>query len=96
MAMSSPENDDWGGSTKRPWINPPMKHDIGATRGAWRFWLAGIVLVVIAVIVVLVLVDSGHLAQGWAYAVLPVAIIAAAASRLVTVLKADVEDKSRD
>ena len=52
-----------------------------------------IAAVVVAVIVVLVLVDRGELSKGWAYAVLPVAIIAAASTRVLTIFKAAAESK---
>ncbi|MRK00980.1 hypothetical protein GEV27_05545 [Aeromicrobium sp. S22] len=44
----------------------------------------------------LVLVDRGTLDRGWAYAVLPVAIIAAAATRVLTMFKAKAEDTPSD
>jgi hypothetical protein len=94
--MNDSEDDDWTGSMKRPWLNPPMKHDLNTSGGSWRYVLAVIVVAVIAVIVVLVLVGSGHLARGWAYGVLPVAIIAAAATRVLTAFKVGAEDKSGD
>jgi hypothetical protein len=80
---------------RRPWINPPAADKLGATRGSW--WIAMLVIVaaVIGVIVVLVLVDRGSLDRGWAYACLPIAIIAAAASRVLTIFKASAEDKGR-
>ncbi|KQV76750.1 hypothetical protein ASC61_18080 [Aeromicrobium sp. Root344] len=66
---------------------------LGMTRGSW--WIAMLVIaaVVVAVIVVLVLVDRGELSKGWAYAVLPVAIIAAASTRVLTIFKAAAESK---
>lgn len=51
-----------------------------------------IVVSVIAVIVVLVLVGNGQLDKAWAYAALPIGIIAAAAARVVTIFKASAED----
>jgi hypothetical protein len=44
--------------------------------------------IVVAVIVVLVLVERETLPKAWAYAVLPVAIVAAALSRVLTTFKA--------
>ena len=52
-----------------------------------------IAVAVIGVIVVLVLVDQGELSKGWAYAALPVAIIAAASTRVLTIFKAAAESK---
>lgn len=88
------DDDEWTGSMKKPWLNPPMKHELGATHGSWRYAMGVIVVAVVAVVVVLALVSSGHLARGWAYAVLPVAIIAAAASRVLTIFKASAEDRT--
>ena len=87
------KDDDWTGSMKKPWLNPPMKHDLGARRGSW--WVAMLVIgvAVAAVVVILVLVSGGHLARGWAYVALPVAIVAAALSRVLTIFKAAAEDK---
>lgn len=94
--MNKHKDDDWSGSAKRPWMNPPMRHSLGAGRGSWRYAIGIIALTVIAVVVVLVLVETDHLSRGWAYAVLPVAIIAAAAARVLTIFKAGAEDKSND
>jgi hypothetical protein len=91
-AMSK-DDDEWTGSMKKPWLNPPQNHELGVKKGLWGPSMIGIGLVVVAVIVVLVLVKTGHLDRGWAYAVLPVAIIAAAASRVLTIFKAGAEDK---
>lgn len=88
------DDDEWTGSMRKPWLNPPMKHDLGTTRGSWKFAIGVIVVAVAAVIVVLVLVDGGHLSDGWAYAVLPIAIVAAALSRVLTIFKASAEDRS--
>jgi len=52
--------------------------------------------IVAAVIVVLILVDQGELSRGWAYAVIPVAIIAAALTRVLTIFKAASESKHHD
>lgn len=89
------QDDDWTGSTMKPWLNPPMRKDkkFGVTRGSWRYGIGIITLAIVIVIVVLVLVSTDRLSDGWAYAVLPVAIIAAAASRVVTIFKAGAEDK---
>jgi hypothetical protein len=88
------EDDDWTGSAKKPWVNPPMKYKLGAGRGSWRWAMLIILAAVIAVIVVLILVDTDHLDRGWAYAVLPIAIVAAAASRVLTIFKASAEDRT--
>ncbi|MRJ76633.1 hypothetical protein GEV29_08805 [Aeromicrobium sp. SMF47] len=42
------------------------------------------------------LVDRGTLDRGWAYAVLPVAIIASAATRVLTMFEAKAEDTPSD
>jgi hypothetical protein len=67
--------------------------DLGTTRGSWWIAMTVIVIAVAAVIVVLVLVDNDTLDRGWAYAVLPIAIIAAAASRVLTIFKAAAESR---
>jgi hypothetical protein len=89
-------DDDWTGSPMKPWLNPPMRKDkkLGSARGSWRYGIAVIVVAIVAVIVVLSLVNAGKLSDGWAYAVLPVAIIAAAASRVLTIFKAGAEDQA--
>ena len=89
------DDDEWTGSMKKPWLNPPMKHDLGTTRGSWKFGMGVIVVAIVAVVVVLLLVQSDHLSEGWAYVVLPVAIIASAASRVLTIFKASAEDRHR-
>ncbi|MDR6120401.1 hypothetical protein QE370_003585 [Aeromicrobium sp. SORGH_AS981] len=87
--MDDRPDDDWSGSTRRPWYNPPMRAGGSETGvGAWRWAVLGIAVLVVAAIVVIVLVDQDVLPRAWAYAVLPVAIVAAAASRVVTTLKA--------
>lgn len=48
---------------------------------------------VAAVIAVLILVDQGELSRGWAYAAIPVAAIAAASTRVLTIFKAASESK---
>jgi hypothetical protein len=68
-------------------------NDLGTTRGSWWIAMAVIFATVAAVIVVLVLVDQGELSKGWAYAVIPIAIIAAALSRVLTLFKAAAESK---
>lgn len=90
-------DDDWKGSMKRPWYNPPArKGGSGAGRGAWRWTIAVIALVVVACVVVLALVEQDVLPRAWAYGVLPVAIFAAALSRVVTILKARSEESPDD
>lgn len=71
----------------------PLRGRTGMGRGSWRFAMAAIVLAVVGAFVVILLVNAGTLDRGWAYAVLPVAIIAAAASRVLTIFKAAGEDK---
>jgi len=89
-------DDDWTGSAKKPWLNPPMRHELGAAKGSWRWAMLVILVAVVAVIVVLVLVDTDHLSRAWAYAVLPIAIVAAALSRVLTIFKASAEDQHGD
>ena len=70
-------------------------HDLGTTRGSW--WIAAVIFAIVAgVLVVLVLVDQGELSKGWAYAVVPIAIIAAASTRVLTIFKAAAESKRQD
>ncbi|AWB93046.1 hypothetical protein [Aeromicrobium chenweiae] len=90
------KDDDWTGSMWKPWLNPPQKHELGARRGLWGPTMLVLLGVVIAVVVVLLLVDRGTLDRGWAYAVLPVAIIAAALTRVLTIFKAKAEDTPSD
>lgn len=52
--------------------------------------------IVVAVIVVLVLVDQGQLPQAWAYVAIPIAITAAALTRVLTIFKAASESKHHD
>lgn len=65
----------------------------GFTQGSWWISMLVIGVAVAAVIVVLLLVDAGQLSRTWAYVCLPIAIIAAAASRVLTIFKAGAEDK---
>lgn len=88
------KDDDWTGSMWKPWLNPPMKHELGAARGGWWKAMTVIGVAVVAVVVVLILVSTGTLDRGWAYAVLPIAIVAAALSRVLTIFKAAAEDKA--
>ena len=37
------DDDEWTGSMKKPWLNPPMKHTLGATRGSWKYAM-GVIL----------------------------------------------------
>ena len=71
-------------------------HDLGTTRGSWWIAMAVIFAIVAGVLVVLVLVDQGELSKGWAYAVVPIAIIAAASTRVLTIFKAAAESKRQD
>ena len=86
------DQDGWTGSWRRPWMNPPREHGFGAGRGSWRWGMAVIVAAVVLVLVVLVLVRQDVLPREWAYVVLPVAIVAAAASRVITIFKAGAEE----
>ncbi|MET0930809.1 MAG: hypothetical protein ABWX74_14915 [Aeromicrobium sp.] len=78
---------------RRPWVSIPFTKKLGATRGSWWISMLVIGIAVAAVIVVLVLVDTGHLGEGWAFACLPIAIVAAAASRVLTIFKASAVDQ---
>ncbi|KQY59400.1 hypothetical protein ASD11_07480 [Aeromicrobium sp. Root495] len=90
-------DDEWTGSMKRPWMNPPRRHSMGAGRGTWKFGMLVIVLAIVVVLVVLGLVRADVLPRAFAYAVLPVAIIAAATSRVITIWKAsEGETSARD
>jgi hypothetical protein len=73
-------------------VNDSSK-DLGTTRGSWWIAMSVILAAVVAVLVVLILVDQDVLSQGWAYAVIPVAIIAAASTRVLTMFKAAAESK---
>lgn len=73
----------------------PLRGRTGAGRGSWRFAMVVIVVAVVAAFVVILLVNQGTLDRGWAYAVLPVAIVAAAAARVLTIFKAAGEEKRR-
>jgi hypothetical protein len=90
------QDDDWTGSPMKPWLNPPMRKDksFGVARGSWKYGIGVIIVAIVAVVVVLLLVNAGTLSDGWAYAVLPVAIVAAAASRDLTIFKASAEDQT--
>jgi hypothetical protein len=87
-------DEDWTGSAKRPWVNPPMRYKLGAGRGSWKWAMLVILVAVVFVIVVLSLVETDHLSRGWAYSVLPIAIVAAALSRVLTIFKASAVDQS--
>jgi hypothetical protein len=67
--------------------------DYGTRRGGWWIGMVVIAVAVLAVFVVLFLVEQDQLSRGWAYAVIPVAAIAAAASRVLTTFKAGAESK---
>ncbi|MCD9199731.1 hypothetical protein [Aeromicrobium wangtongii] len=86
-------DDHWTGSPKKPWLNPPMTHKLGAGRGAWRWGMLVIAVVVLLVIVLAVLVNTGRLSNQWLLALIPLAIIAAAVPLVLTVFKASAEEK---
>jgi|GEM_PF-4397746 len=89
-----PPDDGWTGSLRRPWMSPPRRGGLlEAGRGAWRYAMAGIAVIVVGVIVVLVLVRQEVLGEAWAYAMIPVAIIAAVVARLLTVYKGNAVEK---
>lgn len=73
--------------------NSRSDRKLGAFRGSWWIAMTVIVIAVIGVVVVLALVNAGELSKSWAYACLPIAIVAAAASRVLTIFKAAAEDK---
>lgn len=87
------EDDGWTGSMKKPWLNPPHNRELGARRGPWALAMVVIALTVAAVFTVLLLVRADQLDRGWAYAVIPVGIIAAATAGLLTVFKASAESR---
>lgn len=78
---------------QRPWVSIPATRKLGATGGSWWIAMTVIGIAIVAVIVVLLLVNAGNLDRGWAYAVLPIAIVAAALSRVLTIFKARAEDR---
>ena len=87
------DDDGWTGSMKRPWVNPPHDRELGARRGPWASAMVVIALAVAAVFTVLLLVRAEELDRGWAYAVIPVGIIAAATAAVLTVFKASAESR---
>ena len=62
---------------------------LGVTRGPW-FWVTMLVIaaLVVGIVVIFVLVQNDQLSRAWAYAVLPLGILAAASTRLLTLFKA--------
>jgi len=89
-----PPDDGWTGSFRRPWMSPPRRGEsLEAGLGSWRYAMAGIAVIVAAVIVILVLVRQDVLGQAWAYVMIPVAIIAAVLARLLTVYKGSAVEK---
>lgn len=82
------KDDDWTGSAFRPWVNPPMRYKLGAGQGTWKWAMLLILAAVVFAIVVMSLVDTDRLSAGWSNTVLPVAVIAAALSRVLTIFKA--------
>lgn len=86
--------DGWTGSMKHPWINPPMKNQLGVTHGLWWETMSVLLIVAAAVMTVLVLVDRDVLGHGWAYAMIPIACVAAVLMGLFTLFKAVGEEKS--
>jgi hypothetical protein len=92
--MDDSEDDHWTGSPKKPWLNPPMTHKLGAGRGAWRWGMVFVGLVVVLVIVLAVLVNTDRLSKEWLLALIPLAIVAAAVPIVLTVFKASSEEKA--
>jgi len=68
---------------------------LGVTRGPW-FWVTmlAVIALVIGIVVIFVLVQNDQLSRGWAYAVLPLGILLAATTRLLTLFKAVDEQKN--
>ncbi|TXL62304.1 hypothetical protein [Aeromicrobium terrae] len=94
--MEQPEqqpDDEWTGSAKRPWVNPPMRYSLGSGGRAWRIALGVVVLTFVAVIVLLVLARQDVVSESWAYVALAVGLVSAFAARVLGVLKASSEDK---
>lgn len=79
--------DDGPGSDAR------TSRGLGATRGSWWIAMLVIVLAVAGAVTLLVLVRAGDIPREWAYVSLPMAGIAAAAARVLTILKAGSEEK---
>jgi quinol-cytochrome oxidoreductase complex cytochrome b subunit len=73
---------------------PDQDKQLGATRGVW-WWATALAIVALvgAAITIFILVRNGQLSRPWAYAALPIALLAAAASRVLTLFKAVAEDK---
>jgi hypothetical protein len=97
--MEQPEqqrpDDEWTGSAKRPWVNPPMRYSLGSGGRAWRVAMGVIVLAFVAVIVLLVLARQDVVSRNWAYVALAVGLITAFALRVLGVFKINAEDKRR-
>jgi hypothetical protein len=94
--MEQPEqqpDDEWTGSARRPWVNPPMRYSLGSGGRAWRIALGVVVLTFVAVIVLLVLARQDVVSGSWAYVALAVGLLSAFAARVLGVLKANTEDK---
>lgn len=68
---------------------------LGVTRGPW-FWVTmlAVIALVVGIIVIFVLVQNDALSRGWAYAALPLGILLAASTRLLTLFKAVDENKN--
>lgn len=88
-----PRDDEWSGSMKKPWLNPPHKRELGAGRGPWAIEMTVLVGAVAASIAVLALVRADQLDRGWTYVAIPVAIISAAAAGVLTLFKASAESR---
>ncbi len=88
-----PDEDDWTGSMKKPWLNPAHNRELGARRGPWAAEMVVIAITVAAALAVLALVRAEQLDRGWAYVAIPVAIIAAATAGLLTLFKASAESR---
>jgi hypothetical protein len=94
--MEQPEqqpDDEWTGSAKRPWMNPPMRYSLGSGGRAWRIAIGVVVLTFVAVIVLLVLAEQDVVGRTWAYVALAVGLVSAFAARLLGVVKTNAEEK---
>jgi hypothetical protein len=94
MAQEPQEpDDDWTGSAKKPWVNPPQRYSLGSGGRAWRIAIGVVVLTFVAVLVLLVLARQDVVDESWAYLALGIGLVSAFVARLLGVFKANAEDK---
>ena len=69
--------------------------ELGVTRSPW-FWVTmlAVIALVVGIVVVFVLVQNDVLSRGWAYAALPLGLLLAASTRMLTLFKAVDEQKN--